>query len=67
MWADAGRDPDALDITMMQPPVDRDEIRKVLDRADELGIRRILVQIWTEDMPNIEAILDGVATTPSDR
>jgi probable F420-dependent oxidoreductase len=67
VWADAGRDPASLDITMLQPPVGADEIRKVLDRADELGVRRVLVQVWAEDMPRFEELMDAAAVPAGTR
>jgi alkanesulfonate monooxygenase SsuD/methylene tetrahydromethanopterin reductase-like flavin-dependent oxidoreductase (luciferase family) len=60
-WAKAGRDPDTLDVTVLHPPGPADDLRRALDRADELGVRRVLIQIVEEQMGNAEAVLDDAA------
>ena len=47
-WAEAGRDPDTLDVTVLQPPGPADDLRRALDRADQLGVRRVLLTIDEE-------------------
>ena len=57
-WAKAGRDPDTLDITVLQPPGPADDLRRALDRADQLDVRRVLLTIDEERMADAEALLD---------
>ena len=57
-WAEAGRDPDTLDITVLQPPGPADDLRRALDRADQLGVRRVLLTIDEARMADAEALLD---------
>ncbi len=57
----AGRDPGALDVTAIGSPSDADELRRTLARADQLGVRRLLVQVVAEDGDRLEEILDRLA------
>jgi probable F420-dependent oxidoreductase len=61
IWAEAGRDPDGPDITILQQPGSADDLRRDLDRADEIGVRRVLIQIDEETMADAEAVLDRAA------
>jgi probable F420-dependent oxidoreductase len=68
MWTETGRDPDALDVTIIQAAGDRDRMRAVVDRAHQLDVvRRILVQVRTEDMPRFEQLIDAAAVPPGER
>lgn len=58
LWEGAGRDPDLLDVTVLHPPGDRDAVRRALDRADALGVRRVLIQLVEEQMADAESHLD---------
>jgi probable F420-dependent oxidoreductase len=66
-WSEAGRDPDALDITVVQQPGPPDTIRRALERADEVGVRRVLVSIDEETMARAEAVLDDAAVVIPER
>ena len=66
-WAKAGRDPDALDVTVLQPPCPEPDLRRALDRADELSVRRVLIQIDEETMADVEGVLDRAAVVISGR
>lgn len=57
-WTKAGRDPDTLDVTVLQPPGPADDLRRALDRADQLGGRRVLLTIDEERMADAETLLD---------
>jgi probable F420-dependent oxidoreductase len=63
VWEKAGRDPEGLDITILQPPIPAEDLLRTLERADQLGVRRVLIQIIEEQMHLAPSILDeaGIA------
>jgi probable F420-dependent oxidoreductase len=61
LWREAGRDASGPDITVFHPPGSADELRKGIERANQLGIKRVLVRIVEESMENFEAIVDEIA------
>jgi probable F420-dependent oxidoreductase len=67
MWDKAGRDPSLVDLTLLHPPDSVDGLRRALDRADALGVRRILIQINEESLADAEAILDRTAAAIATR
>lgn len=60
-WEKAGRDASGPDITAFHPPGSADDARKALERANQLGIKRVLVRIVEERMEDFEAIVDEIA------
>jgi probable F420-dependent oxidoreductase len=62
MWDKAGRDPDQLDVTVLHPPDSTDGVRRALERADSIGVRRMLIQINEEAMPEAVSVLDAAAS-----
>ncbi|MFN8625695.1 MAG: TIGR03619 family F420-dependent LLM class oxidoreductase [Candidatus Binatia bacterium] len=61
LWREAGRAASGPDITVFHPPGSADDVRRGLERASQLGIKRVLVRIIEERMKDFEAIVDAVA------
>jgi probable F420-dependent oxidoreductase len=59
-WKKAGRDPATLDVTVLRDHRSSNDFARDLERATELGIRRVLVLLWEESMADAEAILDEI-------
>jgi probable F420-dependent oxidoreductase len=67
LWESAGRDPAALDVTVLRALRTRDEVARALEQGAALGLRRLLVLLWEEAMPDSSAVLDEVARPGSGR
>jgi hypothetical protein len=52
---------------VLQPPGPADDLRRALDRADRLGVRRVLLHMDEETMGGAEAVLDIASTMISGR
>jgi len=61
LWREAGRGASGPDITVSHMPGSADDVRKGLERANQLGIKRVLVRIVEERMEDFEAIVDEIA------
>jgi probable F420-dependent oxidoreductase len=61
-WADAGRDPTTLNVTVMQAPKPAPELREVLSVYRELGVSRVLIDIPTAGPDVLLPILDEAAS-----
>ncbi|MGO9446230.1 MAG: TIGR03619 family F420-dependent LLM class oxidoreductase [Thiobacillaceae bacterium] len=62
LWKEAGRDASGPDITVFYSPASADDIRKAMERANQLGIKRVLVRITEERMIDFVAIVDEIAS-----
>ncbi len=60
-WAEAGRDPTSLNVTVMQAPKPAPELREVLSVYRELGVSRVLIDIPTAGPDVLLPILDDAA------
>jgi alkanesulfonate monooxygenase SsuD/methylene tetrahydromethanopterin reductase-like flavin-dependent oxidoreductase (luciferase family) len=67
VWEKAGRNPEDLDISVLHPPAPASGLLQALERADELGVRRVLLQITEEQMPMAPAIVDEAAAAIDQR
>jgi probable F420-dependent oxidoreductase len=61
VWHDAGHDPDRFDVTIMQLPDTTDRLRRALENARTLGVRRVLFVVVEADTPGTLRQLDELA------
>ena len=59
-WTAAGRGGD-VDVSVLISPTSADDLSRAMDRADSLGLRRLLVTFHEDDMGSYEATLDRLA------
>jgi probable F420-dependent oxidoreductase len=61
VWQDAEHDPDRFDVTIMQLPDTTDRLRRALENARTLGVRRVLFVVVEADTPGTLRQLDELA------
>ena len=65
-WQGAGHDPDRFDVTIMQLPETTDRLRRALENARALGVRRVLFVVVEADTSGTLRQLDELAPLLSD-
>jgi probable F420-dependent oxidoreductase len=61
VWQDAGHEPDRFDVTIMQLPETTDRLRRALENARALGVRRVLFVVVEADTSGTLRQLDELA------
>jgi probable F420-dependent oxidoreductase len=60
-WDAAGRDPERLEVTVMQEPKPEPSLREVFEQYRDLGVNRVLVDVPTEGADVLLPLLDEIA------
>jgi probable F420-dependent oxidoreductase len=60
-WEAAGRDPASLRITVTEMPTSRDRYREAFDRAQSLGVERVIIHLKDESEGEVLPMLDEAA------
>jgi alkanesulfonate monooxygenase SsuD/methylene tetrahydromethanopterin reductase-like flavin-dependent oxidoreductase (luciferase family) len=59
-WARAGRDPAALRVTALIPPLGRPELEQTTERAHHLGVQHLMIHLEDTAGDDLRRVLDDV-------
>ena len=62
IWTDAGRDPATLDVSVVHPAEPVDTVAPALERAAQVGVRRVIVQVNDLPADDTRRVLDAVSS-----